>query len=91
MLPDQQTPRRPGLGRRRFLAALAGGRFAAAAPTRLRHGGFDIDQDLAIRNRTRLLDRAATDRLLMLGYHWAGPGLGHAVARGQGFHFAPIA
>lgn len=31
--------------------------------------GFDAQPDLAIENRKKLLDRAATDKVKMLGYH----------------------
>ena len=40
--------------------------------------GFDAIPDLAITNRKALLDRAATDKLMIHGYHWPYPGLGHA-------------
>ncbi|WP_376100876.1 MBL fold metallo-hydrolase (plasmid) [Roseomonas sp. CCTCC AB2023176] len=49
--------------------------------------GYDTLPDLAICARRRMLDRAATDRTRMLGYHWAYPGLGYAERRGNGFAF----
>jgi glyoxylase-like metal-dependent hydrolase (beta-lactamase superfamily II) len=39
--------------------------------------GYDTIPDLAIQNRVRLVDRAATDRTKLLGYHWAHPGVGY--------------
>jgi glyoxylase-like metal-dependent hydrolase (beta-lactamase superfamily II) len=45
--------------------------------------GYDTLPDIAIRNRVRLVDRAATDRIKLLGYHWAYPGVGY-VERHQG-------
>jgi glyoxylase-like metal-dependent hydrolase (beta-lactamase superfamily II) len=45
--------------------------------------GYDTLPDIAIRNRVRLVDRAATDRVKLLGYHWAYPGVGY-VERHQG-------
>jgi glyoxylase-like metal-dependent hydrolase (beta-lactamase superfamily II) len=49
--------------------------------------GYDTVPDLAIKNRTRLFDRAATERTKLLGYHWAYPGVGYAERSGSGFHF----
>jgi hypothetical protein len=58
--------------------------------------GYDAIQDLAIKNRVRLIDRAAFDRTELLGDHWTYPGVGFAerarcrvplcpcVARGSG-------
>lgn len=51
------------------------------------HFGFDTDQDLALRNRQALLDRAATERFKMLGYHWAYPGIGYAERKGTSYRF----
>ncbi len=51
--------------------------------------GYDTDPDLAISTRCKLLDRVATDRMRLLGYHWAYPGVGFAERRGGGFHFTP--
>jgi glyoxylase-like metal-dependent hydrolase (beta-lactamase superfamily II) len=45
--------------------------------------GYDTLPDLAIRNRARLIDRAASDRTKLLGYHWTYPGLGFAERRGS--------
>ena len=50
--------------------------------------GYDMVPDLAIRSRGRLLDRAATDRLKLLGFHWPYPGVGYATRSGGGFRFA---
>ncbi|HTO31233.1 MAG TPA: MBL fold metallo-hydrolase [Pararhizobium sp.] len=50
--------------------------------------GFDTEQDVAIRNRQALMDRAATDRIKLLGYHWTYPGIGYAERKGTGYRFA---
>ncbi|MFD2265074.1 MBL fold metallo-hydrolase [Lacibacterium aquatile] len=52
--------------------------------------GFDTDQDLAVRTRTALIDRVATDRTRMLGYHWPTPGAGMAERKGGGYRFLAI-
>jgi glyoxylase-like metal-dependent hydrolase (beta-lactamase superfamily II) len=49
--------------------------------------GYDTIPDLAIRNRVRFIDRAATDRIKLLGYHWAYPGVGFAVRKDNAFRF----
>lgn len=36
--------------------------------------GFDTDQDQGIATRSRLIERAAAEKLRMLGYHWTSPG-----------------
>jgi glyoxylase-like metal-dependent hydrolase (beta-lactamase superfamily II) len=50
--------------------------------------GYDMLPDVAIRNRALLLDKAATDRVKLLGYHWAYPGVGFAERHGNAYRFA---
>ncbi|MDR7145024.1 MBL fold metallo-hydrolase [Rhizobium sp. BE258] len=38
--------------------------------------GFDADHEMAVRTRKLLLDRFATSRAKLLGYHWKYPGVG---------------
>lgn len=49
--------------------------------------GFDTLPDRAIATRQRLLDRAASERIKLLGYHWAYPGLGHAERKDGAYRF----
>ena len=49
--------------------------------------GYDTLPDVAITNRRRFLDHAATDRIRLLGYHWAYPGLGYAERKGGAYRF----
>jgi glyoxylase-like metal-dependent hydrolase (beta-lactamase superfamily II) len=49
--------------------------------------GYDTLPDVAIRNRLRFLDQAATDRIRLLGYHWTYPGLGYAERDGGAYRF----
>ena len=51
--------------------------------------GFDGIPDVAIANRKALLQRAAADKIKMLGFHWPYPGVGHAEAKGNGFQYIP--
>ena len=53
--------------------------------------GYDTIPDLAISNRARLIDRAATDRIKLLGYHWTYPGVGFAERKGHGYQYVPVA
>jgi glyoxylase-like metal-dependent hydrolase (beta-lactamase superfamily II) len=51
--------------------------------------GYDMLSDLAISNRQSLLERAAAEKLKLLGYHWAYPGVGFAERKGTAFQFVP--
>jgi glyoxylase-like metal-dependent hydrolase (beta-lactamase superfamily II) len=51
------------------------------------HFGFDADGDKAIETRKMMLDRAATDKAKLIGYHWTYPGLGFAERQGTGYRF----
>jgi glyoxylase-like metal-dependent hydrolase (beta-lactamase superfamily II) len=52
--------------------------------------GYDTIPDLAISNRARLIERAATDRIKLLGYHWTYPGVGFAERNGKGYRYVPV-
>jgi glyoxylase-like metal-dependent hydrolase (beta-lactamase superfamily II) len=51
--------------------------------------GYDMIPELAIMNRTRLIERAAADRIKLLGYHWTYPGIGFAERKGNGYRYVP--
>jgi glyoxylase-like metal-dependent hydrolase (beta-lactamase superfamily II) len=51
--------------------------------------GFDIDVPLATKTRMAFLDRAASDKVLVGGYHLPFPGFGHVVREGNGYHWLP--
>ena len=50
---------------------------------------FDQDPQLAIETRKRLLDRAATDRLPVVGYHFPMPATGRVERAGTGYRLVP--
>lgn len=52
--------------------------------------GFDANHDLAIAARKSLLDRAATDRVKLLGYHWPYPGIGFAERKDTAYQYVPV-
>jgi hypothetical protein len=47
----------------------------------------DHDPQQGARTRRRLLDRISTDRLLVQGFHFPFPGIGHAVPDGSGYRW----
>lgn len=58
-----------------------------------RHPGWQpiVDQDgpLAVKTRKRLLDRVSADKMLVHGYHFPFPGVGHIVRTRSGYDFVP--
>jgi glyoxylase-like metal-dependent hydrolase (beta-lactamase superfamily II) len=50
---------------------------------------FDMDGAMAAASRRRVLDRVASDRMRITGYHFPFPANGFMVRDGQGFRFAP--
>jgi hypothetical protein len=38
-----------------------------------------------------MLDRAATDKIKMLGFHWAYPGVGFAERKNGAYQYVPAA
>jgi glyoxylase-like metal-dependent hydrolase (beta-lactamase superfamily II) len=69
---------------------------AATHPLHLEHPDWytvwDVDTALALRSKRRLFDLAATERTLVLAFHFPPfPGLGHVVARGDGWEWQPVA
>lgn len=54
------------------------------------HAVFDMDPEAAEATRRRMLDMAATDRLLVAGYHFPFPAVGHIAQRGaREYAFVP--
>ncbi|MGQ3045199.1 MAG: MBL fold metallo-hydrolase [Niveispirillum sp.] len=53
--------------------------------------GFDTDQDQGVATRRRLIDRAATEKLRMLGYHWTAPGFAIAERHGSAYRHVALA
>jgi glyoxylase-like metal-dependent hydrolase (beta-lactamase superfamily II) len=51
--------------------------------------GYDTIPELAIKNRKRFVDRAATDKVKLLGYHWSYPGVGFIERKGTISRFVP--
>ncbi len=51
---------------------------------------YDMDAPQAVRARTDMLDRAASDRMLVEAYHFPFPACGHIVKSGSGYDLAPM-
>jgi len=51
--------------------------------------GFDMDPDLTVSTRKRLLDMAATDEIAVIAYHFPFPGVGHVMTQGDAYRFVP--
>ncbi len=54
------------------------------------HGAIDMAPEQVTQTRHLLLDRAVTEKTLMLGFHFPFPGLGHVVRKGTGWQWQPI-
>lgn len=52
---------------------------------------YDLDKDLAVKSRKRILDMAASERLAIAGAHVNAPGFGYVVRKGASFAFEPAA
>ena len=51
--------------------------------------GFDQDPTMAVDARKRLLDRAATERMPVIGYHFPMPATGRVERAGTGYRLVP--
>jgi len=50
---------------------------------------IDVEGPRAVETRRQLLDRAAADRMLVQGYHYPFPAIGHIARAGGGYDFVP--
>src|SRR5580704_12406160 len=48
---------------------------------------FDYEPAQAIKSRKSILDRVATDRLMVMGFHFPFPAIGHVVRRDTAYHW----
>ena len=53
------------------------------------HALRDHDREQGAQTRARLLDRVATDRVPVAGYHYPFPGVGHVVRDGGAYRWLP--
>ncbi len=50
----------------------------------------DFAPDQVVTTRRQLFNRAASEKALVLAFHFPFPGLGHVIQRGQGWQWQPI-
>ena len=53
------------------------------------HNFWDLDREEAARSRHRILDRAAADDMLIIGFHFPFPGAGYALRDGDAYRWYP--
>jgi glyoxylase-like metal-dependent hydrolase (beta-lactamase superfamily II) len=51
---------------------------------------FDMDRPLAVKTRKQMLDRAASDRMLVEAYHFPFPACGHIARSGKSYELVPV-
>jgi glyoxylase-like metal-dependent hydrolase (beta-lactamase superfamily II) len=51
---------------------------------------FDMDGPLAVKTRKQMLDRAASDRMLVEAYHFPFPACGHIARNGKSYELVPL-
>jgi glyoxylase-like metal-dependent hydrolase (beta-lactamase superfamily II) len=52
---------------------------------------YDTDAVQSAESRVRMLTMLASNRIPLLAYHFAWPGIGHVAAQGDGFRYYPLA
>jgi glyoxylase-like metal-dependent hydrolase (beta-lactamase superfamily II) len=55
------------------------------------HVAYDHDPDLAQQTRHKFYDMAATEKMLVAGYHFSFPSAGHVEKAGTGYRLVPVA
>jgi len=50
---------------------------------------YDTDPKQAAETRVKLLDMIATNKIPVMAYHYAWPGIGHIAKTAEGFHYYP--
>jgi glyoxylase-like metal-dependent hydrolase (beta-lactamase superfamily II) len=55
------------------------------------HVAYDNDPDLAQQTRHKFYDMAASEKMLVAGYHFAFPSAGHVEKDGAGYRLVPVA
>jgi glyoxylase-like metal-dependent hydrolase (beta-lactamase superfamily II) len=51
---------------------------------------FDYEPAQAIKSRKAILDRVATDRVMVMGYHFPFPAIGHVVRHDTAYHWEAV-
>jgi glyoxylase-like metal-dependent hydrolase (beta-lactamase superfamily II) len=51
---------------------------------------YDLAPEQVIKTRRRLLEQAATEKVLVHAYHFPFPGLGYVIQKGNGWQWQPM-
>jgi glyoxylase-like metal-dependent hydrolase (beta-lactamase superfamily II) len=54
------------------------------------HVAFDVDPEKAVTTRRRFYDMAATEKVLVAGYHFSFPSMGYVERDGTNFRLVPV-
>jgi glyoxylase-like metal-dependent hydrolase (beta-lactamase superfamily II) len=54
------------------------------------YSAVDLNPEQAVRTRRRLLNHAATEKAVVLAFHFPFPGLGHVVQKREAWQWQPI-
>ena len=54
------------------------------------HVSFDMDKDMAVASRKKMLGMIAADKIPFIGYHTPPPAAGYLEPKGEGFRFVPV-
>jgi glyoxylase-like metal-dependent hydrolase (beta-lactamase superfamily II) len=54
------------------------------------HVAFDMDKDMAVASRQKVLGMIAADRMPFIGYHRPPPAAGYLEVKGAGYRFVPV-
>ncbi len=54
------------------------------------HAAVDLDPGQVEATRRRILDKAATEKALVIAFHFPFPGLGHVIPKGDAWQWQPI-
>jgi glyoxylase-like metal-dependent hydrolase (beta-lactamase superfamily II) len=57
--------------------------------TPLTEFAYDTDPKQSAQSRVKMLTMLANNRIQLLSYHFAWPGIGHVVKQGEGFRYLP--
>ncbi|MBB6099398.1 glyoxylase-like metal-dependent hydrolase (beta-lactamase superfamily II) [Deinobacterium chartae] len=68
----------------------AGGHYLLSFQYPQQYLGFDADKPAAVATRARLFDRAASERLKVVGYHYPWPGVAYVRKVGNAYQYVPV-
>lgn len=67
----------------------AGGHYILSLMFPEHYLGFDSSPETAVATRKRIFEQAASERLTVVGYHYAWPGVGNIVKKDAAYEFIP--